>query len=146
MVLRKNLEQFDLGHKGPAIRSCPTEFRVFSHTFDPTVHINAFLTIEHSLGKGENLLARLIVIFSVARQLSHLGYSRNTHEEVVKPKRVRLRTISRERAISQSILLRHYVVKPDINNGLQIRFAAGAFRFYHSGRHGTRIVEGTRSK
>src|SRR5215813_4875270 len=97
--------------------------------------------IEHSLGKTENLPACLVIIFLFTGKLSHLRESRNTHEEIVEPHSIGLRTVARERSVFQPVLLVHDVIDADIDQRPDVSLRAGAFRLYHRGGHRAGIIE-----
>ena len=110
MVGRQHVEHLTHGENSPAIGSSPEKGRMRIHALNPPMTEQFLFRHPHPTGKLKNLTSSLIIIFGIARKFTHISHSRNTHEHIIEPYRILLRTNTGKSAIGNTVFLIHDIV------------------------------------
>ena len=146
MILRQHVEHLTHCQYSPAVGAAPEVGRMRIHILHPSVAEESLLLYPHTAGKLHHLSGCLVIVTLVTRIFSHVSHSRDTHEHIIKPYRILLRTQASEGTVSQTILLIYNIVCIVVYQRTERSLCTYPRQFclYHRAAHCSRIVKGMR--
>ncbi len=141
MVFWQHVEQVAHGQHGPAVGARPVKARRVRVVGVPAVGKQAVLLVVQVLGHGQNVRGGIVEPGFVAGQVAHLGQRGNAHVHVIGPQRRRLRTLAREGAVGQPVLLLLHVAAAGVDHVLEVGTDLGKARAHQRCAHRAAVVE-----